>query len=128
MDKELEQIYKELEDELVYLFSNIISNNLEQQSEECKYHVRYKTTSGIYNRREKGTVIIGSEEGNKVSYAYRLIFNDSENKPSRKYWYSDDFGMKSISFFSAKKSTLLVVFLKTVAVKLTLYQKRRLIM
>lgn len=107
MDNELKQIHRELEDELVFLFNKIASEDSEQLGEEDQYHVRYRTTSEVYNRREKGTVIIGSEDSDQISYAYRLIFNRSENKPSRKYWYSDDFGLKNISVILGEKQHII---------------------
>lgn len=107
MDNELKEIHRELEDELIYLFDKIVTEDSEQLGKEDQYHVRYRTTSEVYNRRETGTVIIGSEDSDQITYAYRLIFNTSENKPSRKYWYSDNFGLKNISVILGEKEHII---------------------
>lgn len=97
MHERLQDIHEELEDQLSYLFGMIVSEESENLGGEDQYHIKYRKRSEVYNRRETGTVIIGSENDEEVSYAYRLIFDDSENKPDRNYWYSSDYGLKSVS-------------------------------
>lgn len=109
MDQELLEIHQEIEDELIHLFNRIISESPECSEEDDNYHLRYRGTNEIYGERESGTIIIGAEDNDQVSYAYRMRFNSSENKPKRKYWYSEEHGLKSISVILGEKDHIMGV-------------------
>lgn len=98
MDARLRNLYEELCDELRYVFKSI----LEHEGSDT-VPIRYRGNDVYEGIRDTGKIIIGSEGGEDVSYAYRLRFNSKPNKPDQISWYSSNQGFSDLSILLGEK-------------------------
>lgn len=97
MEESLEDSYKELIDELHFNFRKI----LEHEDKES-VHVQYRGQTPYNRRQDKGRIILGREEGEDLSYAYRLRFNNRPNEPQKISWFGAR-GFNNLSIIVGEK-------------------------
>jgi hypothetical protein len=92
MNQELRELYQELTSELYICFKNIIDSEDERSA-----YVEYMGQSPYNRRQDKGRIIVGRNEGEELSYAYRLRFNQNQNEPQKIKWYTREEGFNNLS-------------------------------
>lgn len=92
MDVRLRDLYEDLCDELYDLFRRIL-----ECEEKESVSIRYRGHDVYEGSRDTGRIIIGSENGEDFSYAYRLRFDSKPNKPNQISWRSSNKDFSDLS-------------------------------
>lgn len=105
MNQQVEDLYNELTDELKYKFGRLLDDK-----QDNKASFRYRM-DGVYRGqgRSTGKFVIGRENGEELTYAYRLLFSnqDDESKPDRIYWYTSETGFSNLALIMSEKEAIL---------------------
>lgn len=109
---ELDAISRELEDLLIDIFNSIIDES-DSEYDNKDFSMRYKCEDIYSGGRDKGVFVIGYNKNSKsnIEYVYRKRFHSDElSGPNNVYWYSDKYGLKSVSRIWSEKDLILDIF------------------
>lgn len=102
MDVRLRDLYEDLCDELYNSFRRI----LKCENEES-VSIRYRGNDIYEGSRDTGRIIIGSENGEDFSYAYRLRFDSKPNKPNQISWHSSNEEFSDLSILLGERDYII---------------------
>lgn len=96
------EVYEGLTEELYYTFTDAL-----RTCEEDDISMRYRTGSTYGHGSTVGRIIIGGDEYDQFSYAYRIKFQDEDDSiPDKVFWYSDDAGSERASVLMAEQTLI----------------------
>lgn len=102
MDIRLENLYSELCDELYDAFSFIV------ETEDEEYvSIPYRGSDVYEGSIDRGRIILGCDDYQKFSYAYRITFNSKPNKPDQISWCRSDQGFSRLSILLGEKEFIM---------------------